>query len=163
MELKKLMVDTKSVWIDFPGLDGFSVEIANLARAELTSLRKRCTTTKFDRKTRQPIEDLDEDKFVDEFSKATIKNWKGLTLAHLETLVLIDIEGQEPSTELGFSEDNAQTLVTNSSEFDSWLNEVVFDLDNFRSRGERGVPGKTRKATGKTRHGDDDGKVSAAV
>ena len=24
-------------------------------------------------------------------------------------------------------------MVENSSEFDNWLNEVVFDLDNFRS------------------------------
>ena len=57
MDLKKLMVDTKSVWIDFPGLKGFEVEVANLSRKELTGLRKKCTTTKFDRKTRQAVED----------------------------------------------------------------------------------------------------------
>ena len=51
MDLKTLMVDTKAVWIDFPGLKGFEVEVANLSRKELTGLRKRCTTTKFDRKT----------------------------------------------------------------------------------------------------------------
>ena len=50
MELKKLMVDTKSAWMDYPGLEGFSVEVVNLSRKELTALRKRCTTTKFDRK-----------------------------------------------------------------------------------------------------------------
>ena len=93
MELKKLMVDTKSAWIDYPGLDGFSVEVVNLSRKELTALRKRCTTTKFDRKTRQPVENLDEDKFVTEFSQASIKGWKGLTLEHLETLLLINSEG----------------------------------------------------------------------
>ena len=32
-----------------------------------------------------------------------------------------------------FSEENAQSLVENSTEFDNWLNEVVFDLENFRS------------------------------
>ena len=52
MDLKKLMVDTKSVWVDFQGLKGFEVEVANLSRKELTGLRKKCTTTKFDRKTR---------------------------------------------------------------------------------------------------------------
>ena len=30
MELKKLMIDTKAVWVDFPGLSGFSIEVANL-------------------------------------------------------------------------------------------------------------------------------------
>ncbi len=163
MELKNLMVDTKSVWVDFPGLDGFSIEVVNLARTELTGLRKKCTTTKFDRKTRQPVEDLDEDKFVEEFSKATVKNWKGLTLEHLETLVLIDMKEQNPKAELPFSIENAQTLVTNSTEFDTWLNEVVFDLDNFRSRGKGKVPGKPREPDGVAKIRDDKGKVSNAV
>ena len=141
MELKKLMVDTKAVWIDFPGLSGFSIEVANLSRKELTSLRKKCTTSKFDRKTRQLVENLDEDKFVTEFSKAVIKNWKGLTLESLETLLLIDIGDQDPKKELNYSVDNAETLVSSSTEFDTWLNEVVFDLENFRTGPkERAVP-----------------------
>ena len=131
------MVDTKAVWVDFPGLKGFEVEVANLSRKELTGLRKKCTTTRFDRKTRQAIEELDEEKFVSEFSKSVIKNWKGLTLAHLETLLLVDIEGQDPSKELEFSIDNAETLVSSSAEFDTWLNEVAFDLDNFRTGSKR--------------------------
>ena len=142
MDLKKLMVDTKAVWVDFPGLKGFEVEVANLSRKELTGLRKKCTTTKFDRKTRQAVEELDEEKFVSEFSKSVIKNWKGLTLAHLETLLLVDIEGQDASKELEFSEDNAETLVSSSTEFDTWLNEVVFDLDNFRSKPKGPAPKK---------------------
>ena len=64
MELKKLMVDVKEVWVDFPGLSGFKVKVANLSRKELTGLRKRCTVQKFDRKTRQVVETIDEEKFV---------------------------------------------------------------------------------------------------
>ena len=145
MELKKLMVDSKSVWLDFPGLEGFSVEVANLSRKELISLRKRCTVQKFDRKLRQITEDLDENKFVQEFSKATIKNWKGLTLAHLETLLLVDTEGQDMSKEIECSKENAEVLVSESQEFDTWLNEVVFDLENFRS-GSEGKDIPTTKA-----------------
>ena len=143
MELKKLMVDTKSVWVDFTGLNGFSVEVANLSRKELNGLRKRCTGSKFDRKTRQVEETLDEEKFLREFSRSTVKNWKGLTLEHLETLLLIDVEGQDMSTELEFTSDNAETLVSSSSEFDTWLNEVVFDLDNFRGVSKKSSTGET--------------------
>jgi hypothetical protein len=146
MDLKKLMVDTKAVWVDFPGLKGFEIEVVNLSRKELNGLRKKCTTTKFDRKTRQAIEDLDEDKFITEFSKGVIKNWKGLTLEHLETLILVDIEGQDPQTELEFTVDNAETLVSSSTEFDTWLNEVVFDLDNFRTGTKGRAPKAPRKA-----------------
>ena len=145
MELKKLVVNVKEVWVDFPGLSGFKIKIANLSRKELLALRKRCTTQKFDRKTRQLTEVLDEDKFVIEFTEAVVKGWEGLTLAHLETLLLIDTEGKDMEEELPYSKDNAEVLVSSSTEFDTWLNEVVFDLDNFRSQregGESQAPGE---------------------
>jgi len=145
MDLKTLMVDTKRAWVDFAGLKGFSIEVANLSKKELQALRKKCVTTKFDRKTRQAVEDLDEEKFVTEFSKAVIKNWKGLTLEHLETLLLVDIEGKDPTAELEYTLENAETLVSSSTEFDTWLNEVVFDLDNFRTGRKSG----TSKTAGK--------------
>ena len=126
MELKSLLVDVKTAWVDFPGMEGFSVELANLSRKELVNLRKRCTTNKFNRKTRMFEEELDENKFVKEFTSATIKGWKGLKLSYLEDLMLVDLKGQDVSKEMNYSEDNAQVLVENSQEFDNWLNEVVF-------------------------------------
>ena len=42
-----------------------------------------------------------------------------------------------------FTEENAQQLVENSSEFDNWLNEVVFDLDNFRTAEQKENTGQT--------------------
>ena len=133
MELKSLLVDTKTVWVEFPGLDGFEVELANLSRKELVALRKRCTQNKFNRKTRGFEETLDEEKFIVEFTNATVKGWKGLKLAYLEDLVLVDLQNADPEKELPWSVENAQHLVENSSEFDNWLNEVVFDLENFRT------------------------------
>mgnify|MGYP003661247263 FL=1 len=134
MELKNLLVDTKTTWVEFPGLDGFEVELANLSRKELVSLRKRCTTNKFNRKTRGFEESLDEEKFVKEFSEATVKGWKGLKLGYLEDLLLVDLTNKDPEMLLEYTLENAQLLVENSSEFDNWLNEVVFDLENFRSK-----------------------------
>ena len=133
MELKSLLVDTKTTWVEFPGLDGFQVELANLSRKELVALRKKCTQQKFNRKTRAFEETLDDDKFVKEFTNSTVKGWKGLQLGFLEDLVLVDLKGQNTSTPLEYTEENALLLVENSSEFDNWLNEVVFDLENFRT------------------------------
>ena len=149
MELKALIVDTKAVWVDFPGLPGFQVEVANLSRKELNGLRKKCTTTKFDRKTRQAVEELSEEKFITEFSNSVIKNWKGLTLKHLETLLLVDISGQDATKELEYTVDNAETLVSSSSEFDTWLNEVVFDLDNFRTGSKGSTPKPVKEVSTK--------------
>jgi len=143
MELKSLLVDSKTTWVEFPGLNGFEVELANLSRKELTNLRKKCTINKFNRKTRQFEDELNDEKFVIEFTRATVKNWKGLKLEFLQDLLLVDLEGQDSNKEMEFSEENAQVLVENSSEFDNWLNEVVFDLENFRSKEQ----GKTKKET----------------
>ena len=98
--LKTLMVDTKSAWVEYPGLRGFEVEIANLSRPEMIALRKRCIETVFDRKTRAPIEKLNEEKFVAEFTKASVKNWRGLKIKHLEELLLVNIDDQDPDADV---------------------------------------------------------------
>lgn len=147
MELKSLLVDSKTTWVEFPGLDGFEVELANLSRKELVALRKKCTQQKFNRKTRAFEETLDDDKFVKEFTQATVKGWKGLQLGFLEDLLLVDLKGQDVTKELDYNEENALLLVENSSEFDNWLNEVVFDLENFRTDFKKSNKGEVRPTT----------------
>ena len=148
MDLKNLLVDSKTAWVEFPGLEGFEVELANLSRKELVALRKRCVTNKFDRKTRAFNEELDETKFVKEFTEATVKGWKGLKLSMLEDLILVDLKGQDAETEMPYNQENAQVLVDNSTEFDNWLNEVVFDLENFRSKEPEKATPKTKAVSG---------------
>lgn len=148
MELKSLLVDSKTTWVEFPGLDGFEVELANLSRKELQNIRKNCIQNKFNRKTRQFEESLDDEKFVKEFAEKTVKNWKGLKLKYLEDLILVDLTGQDVEKVLDFTEDNAYLLVENSSEFDNWLNEVVFDLENFRGGQQSAPVKKVEKPTG---------------
>lgn len=132
--LKSLMVDTKDAWVEYPGLRGFEVLVANQSRQQLINLRKKCMISKFDRKSRAPVETLDEEKFVAEFTRATIKDWKGLKKGHLEELLLVNLDGQDKEEEVPYSPEDAEALVANSGDFDQWLNEVVFDLDNFRSK-----------------------------
>jgi len=144
MELKNLLVDSKTTWVEFPGLDGFEVELANLSRKELVNLRKRCVQNKFNRKTRAFEESLDEEKFVEEFSKATVKGWKGLKIGYLEDILLVDLKGQDPEMIMDYSEENAKLLVENSQDFDNWLNEVVFDLENFRTQVEKESTGEVK-------------------
>lgn len=133
MNLSELMVDTKSAWVEYPGYEGFEVEVVNLSRPELTALRKRCIITKYDKATRKPVEELNEEKFISEFTKATIKNWKGFKYKYLEDFILVDLSKVNPEDYLPYTEENAKLLVTSSAEFDSWVNDTVFDLENFRS------------------------------
>lgn len=145
MQLSDLMVDTKSAWVEYPAYEGFEIELVNLARPELTALRKRCVTTKFDKNTRKAVEELNEEKFISEFTKSTIKNWKGFKLKYLEDFMLVDLSNVDPEAELPYSQENAKLLITNSSEFDTWVNEMVFDLENFRTGAKKPVVAATGK------------------
>lgn len=131
ISLKTLIQPSKTVGIDFPGMPGFSVSLCYLGREELVKLRKRCVSTKFDRKTRQPEEVLDEDKFLVEYVAAVIKGWSGLKLSYLEEFLLVDTAGMDPDTELDYSPEEAEMLMRNSSNFDEWVTDTVGDLENF--------------------------------
>ena len=131
VSLASLMTPYKVVTIDFPGKLGMTVDLCYLAREELIKLRKKCITTKFNKKTRQPEENLDEEIFLKEYCKAVVKNWSGLKYRYLEELLLVDVESQDPDDELGYSQDNAELLMKNSNEFDTWVTETVGDLENF--------------------------------
>ena len=131
VSLASLMTPSKTVNIDFPGYTGMKVSLCYLAREELVKLRKKCVTTKFSKKTRQPEEILEEEKFLVEYCKAVIKGWKGLKYRYLEELLLVDISALNPDDELPFTQENAELLMKNSSDFDNWVTETVSELENF--------------------------------
>ena len=115
------MTPSKTVSIEFPGMDGFEIDLCYLAREELLKLRKKCVTT----------------KFLTEYTAAVIKGWKGLKVSYLEELLLVDTEGTDPNDELSFSNEEAEILMKNSNTFDTWVTEAVGDLENFtRSKSE---------------------------
>ena len=131
ISLKSLMTPSKTVTVDFPGMEGFEIDLCYLAREELLKLRKKTITTKFNRRTHQPEEILDEDKFVVEYTAAVIKGWKGLKVSYLEELLLVDTDGLDPNSELPYSPEEAEILMRNSNSFDTWVTEAVSDLENF--------------------------------
>lgn len=120
-----------TVSIEFPGMEGFEVDLCFLAREELLALRKKCLQKKFNRSTHQAEEVLDEDKFLKEYVSAIIKGWKGLKLSYLEELLLVDTEGMDPDAELPYSQEEAEILMRNSNDFDTWVTDSVGDLENF--------------------------------
>jgi hypothetical protein len=134
ISLSSLMTPSKTVNLEFSGYNGMTVDLCYLAREELVKLRKKCVTTKFDKKTRQPAEILDEDKFLTEYVKSVVKGWSGLKYRYLEELLLVDVADLDPEDELLYTQDNAELLMKNSSEFDTWVTETVGDLENFTGR-----------------------------
>ena len=64
VSLASLLTPSKTVTIDYPGIDGFEVDLCYLSREELLKVRNKCLSQKFNKKTRAFEEQLDEDKFL---------------------------------------------------------------------------------------------------
>ena len=129
--LKSLLVPSKNISVDFPGFDGFTVDLAFLSRETITNIRKKSTKVTF--KNRQPVDEINDDLFLQLYVQASVRGWKGFKLKYLSLLAPVDLTGQDPEAELEYTEENALFLMKSSSAFDSWISEQVTDLGNFQS------------------------------
>ena len=129
LSLKSLLVPSKEVSVDYPGMPGFSIHVSFLSRETLQTIRKKATKTTF--KNRQPVEELNDDLFLELYVKGSIKGWTGLKMSYLEQLAPVDVSDQDPNSELEYSEENALYLMKSSVNFDAFISEQVTDLGNF--------------------------------
>lgn len=131
LSLKSLLVPSKSVEVEYPGMPGFKISVAFLSRETLLNIRKKSTKTSF--KNRQAADEFNEDLFLQLYVESAVKGWSGLKLSYLEQLAPVDLTGQDMNAELEYSAENALYLMKNSSNFDGFISEQVSDLGNFSS------------------------------
>lgn len=129
LSLKTLLVPSKSVEVEFPGFDGFKLQLSFLSRETLVNIRKKSTKTTF--KNRQPVEELDDKLFLKLYVAAAIKGWSGLKYKYLSELAPTDISPADADKEVAYSEENALALMEASSNFDGFISETVSDLSAF--------------------------------
>lgn len=129
LSLKTLLVPSKSVEVEYPGMPGFKIDLAFLSRETLINIRKKATKTTF--KNRQPHEELNDELFLQLYVEQSIKGWTGLKIKYLEQLAPVDVSSLDPEDQLNYTSENALYLMKNSSDFDSFISEQVADLGNF--------------------------------
>jgi len=129
LSLKTMLVPSKEVTVEYPGMPGFEISVSFLSRETLQNIRKKATKTTF--KNRQPVEELNDDLFLELYVKGCIKGWSGLKLKYLEQLAPVNVGDEDPEAELDYSEENALYLMKSSTNFDSFISEKVTDLGNF--------------------------------
>jgi uncharacterized protein (DUF885 family) len=127
--LKTLLVPSKTVEVEFPGMPGFHIQVSFLSRDTLVNIRKKATKTTF--KNRQPQEELNDELFLQLYVENAVKGWSGLKIKYLEQLAPVDVSSLNPEDELNYSAENALYLMKNSTDFDSFVSEQVNDLGNF--------------------------------
>jgi hypothetical protein len=129
LSLKNMLVPSKEITVEYPGMPGFEVDLSFLSRDTLQTIRKKATKTTF--KNRQPVEELNDDLFLELYVKSSIRGWRGLKLSYLEQLAPVKIEGADSEELLEYTEENALYLMKSSVNFDSFISEQVTDLGNF--------------------------------
>jgi hypothetical protein len=129
LSLKSLLVPSKAVEVEYPGMPGFKVNVAFLSRETLINIRKKATKTTF--KNRAAHDELDDVLFLQLYVTAAVKGWSGLKLAYVNQLAPIELGGNSPDAELAFSDENALFLMQSSSNFDAFISDTVTDLSNF--------------------------------
>lgn len=120
-----------TTWVEFPDVDGFEVNLRFLTREELTKIRNASLTYKFNKRTRQREEEIDNDKFLDHYAEKAIVGWKGLKVKHLPVLLPVDISSMDANEEIEYSEDEAVELLRNSSIFDQFVTDAMNDFEQF--------------------------------
>ena len=126
-----MLIPSKTTWVEYPGLNGFEVQLAYLTRDELMKLRSKALNNKINRKTRQVEEEVDSDLFQTLYIAAVIKDWKGLKYKYLNKLAPFDLSGVEAEDEEPYSSESAEVLMKNSSDFDSFVSSTLDDVENF--------------------------------
>lgn len=125
------MVTEKVTEVEFPDIDGFKVQLCYVGRDKMMKIRNQALVYKFNKRTRQREEEVDNDKFLEAYAEAVIKGWTGLTVKGLATLLPIDTAGANPKEEVEYSADDALLLLKNSTIFDQFVTDSLNNFEVF--------------------------------
>jgi len=130
-KIKNLVAKETTSWVEFPDIDGFEIQLAYLNRDDLMKIRNRSLTFKFNKRTRQREEEVDNDKFLEAYAEKSIKDWRGLKAKHLPILFPADISSMDPDENIEYDEEDALELLKNSTIFDQFITDCMNDFEQF--------------------------------
>ena len=133
-KIKNLVAKETTTWVDFPDIDGFAVNIRFLNREDLMKVRNASLTYKFNKRTRQREEEIDNDRFLENYAEKAILGWKGLKVKHMPALMPVDISGIDGEDDIEYSNDDAIELLKNSTVFDQFVTDTMNDFEQFSKK-----------------------------
>jgi hypothetical protein len=130
-KIRNLVAKETTTWVEFPDIDGFEVNLRYLTREDLMKIRNQSLTYKFNKRTRQREEEIDNDKFLDHYAEKAIVGWKGLKVKHLPVLLPVDISSMDANENIDYSEEEALELLRSSTVFDQFVTDAMNDFEQF--------------------------------
>lgn len=129
--IKNLMINDKIIEVEFPDSNGFFVNLAYLSRDKLVKIRNRSLVVKFNKRSRQREEEVDNEKFLEEYSREVIKGWRGLTIRELARIMPIETAGANLDQQVPYTEEDALALLQGSPIFDQFVTDCMNDFELF--------------------------------
>ena len=133
-KIKNLIAKETTSWVEFPDIDGFEISLQYLTRDDLMKIRNASLTYKFNKRTRQREEEIDNEKFLESYAQKAIRDWRGLKMKHLPILLPVDISGDDPNEDVEYSEEDAIELLKNSTIFDQFVTDTMNDFEQFSKK-----------------------------
>ena len=133
-KIKNLIAEQSSVWVEYPDIDGFEVNLKYLTREDLMKVRNAALTYKFNKRTRQREEEIDNDRFLENYAEKAIMGWKGLKVKHMPALMPVDISGIDGEDDIEYSSEDAIELLKNSTVFDQFVTDTMNDFEQFSKK-----------------------------
>jgi len=130
-KIASLMATETVVDVEFPDVDGFIINLVYLTREDLMKIRNQSLTFKFNKRTRQREEEIDNDKFLEAYTTRAIKGWSGLKVKHLPNLLPVDISSMNAEESVDYSEEEALDLIKNSTVFDQFVTDTMNEFEQF--------------------------------
>ena len=129
---KNVRIVKKVNEFSFPTDSQFKVKIAFLPKDEWKKIVEDHTFSGW--KNGKQVDKLDEEPFYAEFAKKTILGWSGLTVKTLKKIapVQFDADVKDPDV-IEYSQEWAQFLLIQSTEFDQWVTGIQNHLEAFDS------------------------------
>lgn len=130
-KISNLIAKETVIDVEFPDIDGFIVKLVYLGRDDLLKIRNSSLSYKFNKRTRQREEEVDNEKFIEEYARRAIKGWSGLKVKDLPKLLPVDISQMNPQDEITYTEEDALDLLRSSTIFDQFVTDALNDYEKF--------------------------------
>ena len=129
-KIKSLMAKETVTTLEFPEIEGFKVDLVYLNREDLMKIRNRSLTFKFNKRTRQREEEVDNDKFLEGYAEKAIKGGQVLNIKNLPMLMPADISQLTQMKRLSTLQRRLE-LLKNSTLFDQFITDAMNDFESF--------------------------------
>jgi hypothetical protein len=130
-KISNLIAKETVIDVEFPDIDGFLVKLVYLGRDDLLKIRNSSLGYKFNKRTRQREEEVDNEKFIEEYARKAIKGWSGLKVKDLPKLLPVDISQMKPTDDIPYTEEDALDLLRSSTIFDQFVTDALNDYEKF--------------------------------